>query len=257
MARRPFLTSDGLTELRTTKGALDQRWKFLSSQLQDILSLGAQQMRVDADAQADKIWAGFQGSACERVMRNRGGAANVVPLCALPKKLFAWLGLQEVWDVSTGPRPFIFNQISLTVHLGYVGDPVKPQAFRLEWPGVRDWRGAGLSFQTAGAGNPHWQIDILESLATFGKRETFETDAVEVVEDFEIEVTDLPIDDVLSTVTLESLHLASAAHWWLPKPADKFSLHANAPPDVPSLLHWCSQSVLYLQQELARCRLRA
>jgi hypothetical protein len=110
----------------------------MTAQLGAILGLKPQQLRVDVETQADRIWAGLQGSACERVVRNRGGAASVVPLCSLPKNLVAWLGLQEVWDVATGQKPFIFRQIGVTIHFGYVGDLVKPQAFRLEWPGVRD-----------------------------------------------------------------------------------------------------------------------
>jgi hypothetical protein len=155
MARQPSQISEPpLAELRTTKGGLERRWLSLSSELGLILGCNSQQLRIDAEAQSERVWAGLQGSACERVKRNRGGAALVVPLLALQRNLFAWLGLQEVWDIESGPRPYIFRQLSLTVHLGYVGDPIKPQALRLEWPGVRDWNGAGLSFQTAGAGQP-------------------------------------------------------------------------------------------------------
>jgi hypothetical protein len=81
-----------LAELRTTKGALEQRWLSLSSQIAPMLGFNSQQLRIDAESQAETVWAGLQGSACERVHRNRGGAAWVVPLQALQRDLFAWLG---------------------------------------------------------------------------------------------------------------------------------------------------------------------
>jgi hypothetical protein len=220
-----------------------------------MLGFSSQQFRVDAEAQAETVWAGLQGSACERVNRNRGGASRVVPLQALQKDFFAWLGLQEVWDIKVGPRPFVFRQLSLTVHFGYVGDPIKPQAFRLEWPGVRDWQGAGLSFQTPGAGHPHWQIDILESLAEQGNTD-FALSA-ETIEDFSAEHLRPDLNDLLRSISFERMHLASAARWWLPAVSIVRGHHMNIPPDLPGLTRWLSQSVLYMQQELKRCVLRA
>jgi hypothetical protein len=257
MAHQPSQISEApLIELRTTKGALEQRWLSMSSQLGPMLGFSSQQLRIDAEAQAERVWVGLQGTACERVNRNRGGAARVVPLRALQKDLFAWLGLQEVWDIEVGPRPFVFRQLSLTVHFGYLGDPIKPQAFRLEWPGIRDWNGAGLSFQTSGAGHPHWQIDILESLAG-RKNEGFAVEPSETVEDFGAEQGAPDLNDLLRTISIEKMHLASAARWWLPPTSDARGHHMNMPPDLAGLTRWLAQSVLYMQQELARCVFRA
>jgi hypothetical protein len=255
MAYQPSQISEApLVELRTTKGALEQRWLSLSSQLGSMLGFNSQQLRIDSEAQAEAVWAGLQGSACERVNRNRGGAARVAPLQALQKDLFAWLGLQEVWDVGVGPRPFVFRQLSLTVHFGYVGDPIKPQALRLEWPGVRDWHGAGLSFQTPGAGHPHWQIDILESLAE-QKNVDFAV-STETVEDFGAEQLTPDLNDLLRSISIEKMHLPSAARWWLPATSVAQGHHMNVPPDLAGLTRWLSQSIPYMQQELKRCVLR-
>jgi hypothetical protein len=256
MAHQPSPISEApLVELRASKGVLEQRWLSLSSQLGPMLGFSSQQLRIDAEAQSERVWAGLQGSACERVNRNRGGAARVVPLRALQNDLFAWLGLQEVWDIEVGPRPFVFRQLSLTVHFGYLGDPIKPQAFRLEWPGVRDWNGAGVSFQTPGAGHPHWQIDILESLAR-QKSEGFAVESIETVEDFGAEDATPDLNDLLRNMSIERMHLASAARWWLLPTSAACGQHMNMPPDLAGLTRWLAESVLYMQQELGRCVLR-
>jgi hypothetical protein len=136
MARAPSQISSpraSLSELRTSRGAFAQRGRTLTTNLRTILRLREQQLQIEVEEQADRIWLGLQGSACEYVIRNRSSrATRVAPLCALPKDLIAWLGLQEVWDIQTGPRPLIFRQLGLTIHFGYVGDTVKPQALRLE-----------------------------------------------------------------------------------------------------------------------------
>ncbi len=256
MAHRPSQTSETpLFELRATRGALEQRWLLISSQLSSMLGFGSGELRIDAESQAEKVWAGLQGSACERVSRNRGGAARVVPLRALQRDLHAWLGLQEVWDIGPGPRPFLFRQLSLTVHFGYRGDPIKPQAFRLEWPGIRDWSGAGLSFQTPGAAHPHWQVDILESFAG-QKTQAFSAASDEIVEDFGAEQATPDLNDLVGSLTIERMHLASAARWWLPTTSQARGQHMNMPPDLPGLTRWLSESVLYIRQELGRCVIR-
>jgi hypothetical protein len=233
MARRPSPTSDLPTEVRSTKIALEQRWQALGAQFCGLLGLNAQQLGIYPDAQAGRVWAGLQGSKCERTARNRGGASSVVPLCDLPKSLAAWLGFQEVWDVETGPRPYIFRQLGLTIHFGYVGDPIKPQAFRLEWPGIRDWNGAGPTFQTPGAGHPHWQFDILESLAKLEKSEAadvFEPEEIELVEEFGAN-SSLSIGPLVSSISMEGMHFASGARWWVPRASESIGQHMNAPPD--------------------------
>ena len=205
---------------------------------------------------SDRLWAGFQGSACERVTRNRGGASHVVPFCPLPKELSAWLGLQEVWDMQSGPKPLIFRQLGLTIHIGYAGDAIKSQVLRLEWPGVRNWTGAGLTFQTVGAGHPHWQIDILQSLAEETRAKQFVLEPPEVIENFNVESSTAELDEVIRSITLENIHLASAAKWWIPSTLGQVAQHMNAPPDLAGLTRWMVHSVVYLRQEFGRCVIR-
>jgi hypothetical protein len=147
--------------------------------------------------------------------------------------------------------------LGLTVHIGYVGDPVKPQALRLEWPGIRDWAGAGPGFQSPGAGHPHWQVDVLESLAEQNTQtESFELEPSSVVEEFGAEVIAIPIDKLLLSLTFESMHLASAARWWIAATAGQSKQHINAPSDLASLTRWLTEGVFYIQQELGRCSFR-
>ena len=257
MARPRLQKSDApLVEITSTIKALNQRWVSVGKELAGVLDLSPQDIRIDADVQSTGAWAGLQGRACERVTRNRGGAAFVVPLCSLPQNLVAWLGLQEVWDVRGGTKPFIFRQLSLTVHFGYMGNLLKPQVLRLEWPGIRDWLGAGLSFQSQGAGHPHWQIDILESLAHQVRPEPRGFEIEEAVEDFETEVVAPDLGKLMQSITIENMHLASAARWWLSPCPGIPGQHMNAPPNIEALSLWLTESIRYIRQELSRCTIR-
>lgn len=86
---------------------------------------------IDPDYQTNGVWTGLRGANVERTQRNRG-FATVFPLVQLPDDLAAWLGYQEVWDLEPGRLTYTFRQASLTVHVGEVGDSVKPQLLRLE-----------------------------------------------------------------------------------------------------------------------------
>ena len=235
---------------------LDQRWPTLTRQLDDALNASRQQVQFGADYQGEGVWVGLLGSSCERISRNRGGDTNVAPLCTLPNNLVAWLGIREVWELRTGQKPFVFRELGLTVHFGFAGEVVKPQILRLEWPGVRDWTGSGLGFQSPGAGHPHWQIDILESLASGGESATFDGEIGEIVEDFGVEPQSPRLDDLLRSMTIENMHFASAAPWWLASAADQPAHHMNAPDDLQALTRWLFAGVQYIRQELARCFVR-
>lgn len=191
----------------------------------------------------------------ERIDRNRG-TASVAPLLTLPSNLSAWLGYQEVWDLESGRMPFTFRQVSITVHVGEVGDPVKPQLLRLEWPGLRNWDRSGVGFQSSGAGHPHWQIDVLESLHELRSRAAFDPGFGEEVETFDAELTTPTILDRIRELTIEKMHLASAAPWWLSRPAGFGMHHLNAPTDQEELLRWLTAAIAYIRQELSRCVVR-
>lgn len=256
MARPASQSFSPPPELRVTKGALDQRWIELNGLIATALELDPRQLRVDADYQSDRVWAGLQGAACERVTRNRGGASWVAPLCEMPSNLFAWLSWQEAWELTTGKRPYRFKNMSLTVYLGKRYEAIKPQFLRLEWPGITSWEGSEVSFQSPGAGHPHWQIDLLHSLAQ-GPPLDFQPDPVEVVEDFEAVLQEPTVDDLIRRLSVERMHLASAAPWWLPAQSDDVGRHMNAPRDLSELSRWLDHSLRYLRQELARCVIHA
>lgn len=244
-------------ELRATKGVLDQRWIELNGLISKALEINPRQLRVEADYQSGRVWAGLQGEACERVTRNQGGVSWVAPLCELPRNLIAWLGWQEAWELTTGLRPYRFRNMGLTVYLGRRHDALKPQFLRLEWPGITDWSGGEVSFQSPGAGHPHWQIDLMRSLAQSRPAPDFDPDPAEIVEDFDAALEEPTIDDLVGRISVERMHLASAAPWWLPKPTSDSGHHMNAPEDLPALTRWLSHSLLYLRQELARCVIHA
>jgi len=163
------------------------------------------------------------------------------------------LGYQEVWDQESGRVPFAFRQAGLTVHVGEVGDPVKPQLLRLEWPGLRDWDRSGVGFQSPGAGHPHWQIDLFESLHALREPAAFEPEFVEAIEDFGA-LPDAPsLPDRIARLTFERMHLASAAPWWSDRPAEFELHHLNAPRDEAALSRWLGCAIAYVRQELSRC----
>lgn len=238
--------------LRATKAQLDQRW----GRVGDIFSAGlgrrSREIGIDADYQAAGVWTGLRGAGVERIDRNRG-TASVVPLVPLVADLSAWLGYQEVWDLEGGRTPFAFRQSSLTVHVGEVGDLLKPQLLRLEWPGLRDWDRSGVGFQSSGAGHPHWQIDLFESLHERRDQQTFDPDFGEEVESFDGEVGTPTLSDRIRELTFEKMHLASAAPWWLSRPAEFGLHHFNAPAEQGDLSRWLTAAIAYIKQELSRC----
>jgi hypothetical protein len=256
MARPGSQSSNPPPELRATKGMLDQRWIELKALIAAALELDPQQLRVDADYQSDRVGAGLQGTACERVTRDRGGSSWVAPLCEMPSNLFAWLSWQEAWELTTGQRPYRFKNMGLTVYLGKRYEAIKPQFLRLEWPGITRWEGPEVSFQSPGAGHPHWQIDLMRSLAQDHPAD-FQPDPVETVEDFEVALQEPSVDDLVRRLSVERMHLASAAPWWLPTVPGDVGRHMNAPSDLPALSRWLNHSLIYLRQELARCVVHA
>lgn len=248
-------TSKKPIELRATQGLLDQRWIELTRLLALTLglSIDGKALRVDVEYQAKQVWAGLQGTECERVTRNRGGSTFVAPLCDVAGGMKAWLGWQESWEVATGAKPYRFRNAGLTIYLGKPNEAVKPQILRLEWPGISNWSHGEVSFQSPGAGHPHWQFDALQTLADGASEVGFEPSVEEIVEDFEALHAEPTTFELLQRFSINRMHFASAAPWWLPVSADGIGHHVNAPPDLPSLSRWLEQSLLYLKQELSRC----
>lgn len=241
--------------LRATKAQLDRRWITLGGLLNTSLGRAGRAIAIEAEYQAAGVWTGLYGDDVERVVRNRG-VASVVPFAPLPTGLAAWLGYQEVWDYESGRAPFAFRQAGLTVHVGEVGDPVKPQLLRLEWPGLHDWDRAGVGFQSPGAGHPHWQVDLFESLHGLGEEPAFEPELIEAIEDFDALAAKPSLSDRIEGLTFERMHLASAAPWWSERPAEFAHHHINAPSDEAALSRWLNAAIAYIRQELSRCVVR-
>ncbi|HEV2955407.1 MAG TPA: hypothetical protein VGX95_04775 [Xanthobacteraceae bacterium] len=156
-------------------------------------------------------------------------------------------------------RQYAFRHLSLTVHFGFTNDPLKPQVFRSEWSGIRDWTGAGPGFQSPGAGHPHWQFDLATALQ-LDSRETldlvFDDSGDDTVEDFATIASDQNVLRLVQSTTIERMHFASAAPWWRRQASDDQPLHMNAPEDQESLSRWLLACIVYLKQELARCEIR-
>jgi hypothetical protein len=238
--------------LRATKAQLDQRWSKVGGIIAEGIGRGTRDVGVEADYQASAVWTGLVGRIVERIDRNRG-RANVAPFCELSNDLMTWLGYQEVWDADGGRTPFVFRQASLSIHAGDVGDPIKPQLLRLEWPGLRDWDRSGVGFQSHNAGHPHWQIDVLESLRNRTKPVQFDPDPAGDLETFEAAPTRMTLSDRIRELALENMHLASAAPWWVKGPGQFGLHHLNAPESQESLCRWLKAAIAYIRQELSRC----
>ena len=219
--------------LRATKPHLDQRWVSLGSLLSTSFDEGSRAISVDPEYQAAGVWTGLRGSSIERIERNRG-TGSVAPFLRLPDNLSAWLGYQEVWDQEGGRSPFVFRQASLTVHVGEIGDPVKPQILRLEWPGLRDWDRSGIGFQSPNAGHPHWQLDLLESLQDAPDPRLPAVSFSDEVESFDDVIAGPTLIDRVTRLTFERMHLASAAPWWSAKPSARSRSRRRSPLPVTS-----------------------
>jgi hypothetical protein len=247
--------------LTVTRGALDRRWIMLTEAVRQEIGLDRDAVVIHPEYVGDGVWAGFVGRACETVERQRGRATPVAPLSEIGGDgLKAWLGFQEVWDAQPTGQRFNFRHLSLTVHCGYGGDPVKPQIFRSEWSGIKSWPGSGLGFQSPGAGHPHWQFDVAESLrSTPGPREESLLQLSEPtvrVEEFPPAMAQIDVISAVRALTLERMHFASAAPWWdVPNEAGAPS-HMNAPSDEEGLFRWTLRCIGYIRQELTRCELQ-
>jgi hypothetical protein len=252
MARALSLTSER-QPLQRARSTLERHWSYGTDVICTALGLNRRDVRLDPEFRGEGAWAGLVGTACERITsRNRGGSGFVVGLCALPRELKAWLGVQEAWDVVTGRRLYVFRHLSLTVYIGFSADPVKHQILRAEWPGIREWPGTGFGFQSPGAGHPHWQIDVLQTLREERVQASFPT-IEQTPQDFDATSLGNGLDELVGSMTVERMHLASAASWWSKQTPETTPAHMNAPDEEASLQRWMAGCIPYLKQELGRC----
>ena len=255
-SRESKITSQVPDGLRTTRTRLDRRWQTLTRLVGEELGLSRTAVQVQGDYLSDGVWAGLVGSSCERIQRDRGGPAFVAPLAALPKGLLAWLGVYEVWE-SAG-RGYIFRNLSLTIHFGFEGDPVKPQVFRSEWVGLQAQGSSRPEFEVGDIANPHWQFDL--GLIVRSQLEKKEIDngngfVRELVEDFTSLTKSESVSELILCVAFERLHFASSAPWWKAQKSDLQPVYINAPSDEGSLSRWMVGCIAYIKKELGRCEI--
>ena len=230
--------------------------------LRSALGVGSD-LRLEADWDQDPVGISLAGPICEAVRRNRGGVSQVAPLLRLTDGMWAWLGFQEDWGFQqkvAGTRALTFRSLSMTIHFGWKDDLIKPQIFRAEWAGYAPWAGKDPSFQGKNAGHPHWQFDVLESLATEGHEELAK-DLLQLLRDDDGEPDDGQVKefapvadtgvvaDIIRAQKLSRIHFASAAPWWKPAPQGD---HAHAPANVQQAQQWVSRTLTYVKEELAR-----
>jgi hypothetical protein len=190
------------------------------------------------------------GRASEMIARNRGRPHRVLPLALLNDDVWMWTGYREGWLKQGSEQNFRFVDAGFTLHIGRPGELTKPQILRSEWVGRRS-----RAFVEQ-AGHPHWQLDVLESaragvsppqLVRFGEPVERQP-AIEFAGVKPTEPTDL-----LLGLTVENMHLASAAPWWRLSGADV----AHLPETVADLDRWILGCIAYLRQEAVRCRVNA
>lgn len=243
-------------QLIETQGQLQVHFERASNAIGEVIN-AMPQSRLSADWTRSPLVAGLSGPSCEFIRRNRGASVAVVPLLPLQQGLWAWLGYREEWDEERqvrSTRRFSFRSSSITVHFGFRNDVYKPQVFRAEWSGWARWTGNVLGFQASGAGHPHWQIDVLESLADNAESERAQQ-LLRVLNSDDSEGRDfaqMTIEDTRDLVSrqqLSRMHFPSAAAWWRSEPNDR---HAHCPSKTVEVEGWLRRTICYVSAELTR-----
>lgn len=254
--KEKLISSQPGAHVTATRGGLDRRWQTLTRLIGEELGLSRRSIQVQGDYVSTGVWAGLVGSSCERIQRDRGGPAFVAPLTTLQEGLLAWLGIYETWD-SAGRR-YKFRHLSLAIHFGFEGDPVKPQVFRSEWAGFQAAGDLSSEFETGDVANPHWQIDLGYLVRSYfrqsesdNRREFLE----DKVENFDDSVKNRSVTELILSATLERLHFASVAPWWRQRDQDHKPVYVNVPGDEQSLSRWMVGCIAYLKEELDRCEI--
>lgn len=133
-----------------------------------------------------------------------------------------------------------------TLHIGRQGELSKPQILRSEWVSGRS------NAFVEQAGHPHWQIDVLETIRVGAPDAPVRFDAPEAepaAREFGSEAAAVSAESLLIGLTVERMHLASAALWWR-QPSVSV---AHVPSTVADLDRWILGCVAYLRREAQRC----
>ena len=218
----------------------------LAKQLSDTLGFAKGEIALLPEIRGLAAVMTLGGRASEAIARNRGKSHNVVPLCAVTEDVFAWSGYRELWQKESADKNFRFVEGGFTLHIGRQGELAKPQILRSEWVGRRN---GAFGNQ---AGHPHWQLDVLESARTRPRETTARFDDTideRAAVDFGGEPRPMSGEDLIFGLTIERVHLASAALWWK-QPSIPVAHPAET---VADLDRWVLGCVSYLRQELGRC----
>ncbi len=218
------------------------------------------EVRLTADWGVSPLVAGLVGGGSETVARNVGRDTPVAPISDIDGAgLYAWIGMREEWESEKQAgriRRFSFRSVSLTVHAGYRGNRFKPQLFRSEWSGFARWNGTELGHQSPGAGHPHWQIDLVESMERIAAHDANDHRAALRRQVGDVIPQDFPPgamgrDDLTTKVgslKLSRFHMASVAPWW----TRGVDVHINSPREARDVELWVDKTVSYTIQELGR-----
>lgn len=246
----PSLAKAEAPEPHLSVAAFSHRCKRLAVEFGGAIGLPTGDLAFAPDINSTAAIMTLGGRASEMITRNRGKSHRVVPLAALSDDVFIWTGYREAWQKQGSEQNFRFVEGGFTLHLGRQGEVTKPQVLRSEWVGRRS-----RAFIDS-AGHPHWQLDVLESAratvptapARFG-----DPSAPQPVVEFDSAAISVDGPDLLMGLTVENMHLASAALWWRLPGANL----AHLPETVAELDRWILGCVAYLRQEAARCKIAA
>lgn len=247
---RPQSGSNAHIPLLKTRGQLEARSIFLASELANLLEAPAASLQFRPEFASDTAVAELQGALTEATQgRNRGRSTQVVKLCDFGSCGTAWISLRERWDFAEyrGGKPFYaFESAGITVFAGAAGQFDKAQILRSEWAGFAN-RGNGASFQAGGAGHPHWQIDLFETLRD-SDQDVMRFGEQTEVRSFTAASAANGLREKLQLAPFERFHFASVARWW--RPEKDVCHHQHAPNDDQEISRWVLGSVTYIRTQL-------
>lgn len=242
----PSLSRTEPTEPKLSSAAFAQRCKTLAVRFGEVVGQATGDIAFAPEINSTAAVMLLGGRVSETIARNRGNPHRVIPLCPVTDEVFAWAGYRESWQKQGAEQSFRFVEGGLTLHIGRQGELAKPQILRSEWISPRN--GAFVN----NAGHPHWQLDVLESVRTLSPEPPTRFDDRSVpgaAIEFEGEPPPVTSDALLLGLTIERMHLASAALWW----RHPNTPVAHPPETVAELDRWILGCLAYLRQEVGRC----
>ncbi len=240
------LPKNRVSEPSLSAQRFSQRSVSLAVKFADTLGLHTGELAFAPELSNTSAAMSLCGRASEMISRNRGSAHPVVPLASVSDEVSLWVGYRELWEKHGNLQNFRFVEGGFTLHVGRPGELEKPQILRNEWVGRRS-----RAFVSK-AGHPHWQLDALESFRTSAPKPEArfgDLTGSNAVQEFNSETDPNLGANLLLSLTVENMHLASAAHWWC---APEVSV-AHEPKTVNELDRWVIGCVSYMRQEASRC----